>query len=253
MDNHVTEEEVQKLKDSINENNNNFDEENDKEEEELEDEQGGNIIQDNNKSNIMSDDNNNQTTDSNTSTAPPPTDAMMELLAPDGYYTYLGISKTGEVDPDVIKKNYRKLSLKHHPDKRGGDADTFRLLNRAQKVLTTPKLRQQYDNLGLDLDDDDDQAMTSTANSTTEGGSGGSGNASSTSGEDDEQTTSQGIVHEIASMALTTVLQLGVRTCTYCYYVYSSSTFLIFADLWGQIQFFNLLWSSRLSFPTIVY
>ena len=54
-----------------------------------------------------------------------PSEAMMKLLAPDGYYAYLGIPKsaTSEPDEDLIKKNYRKLSLKHHPDK-GGDADT---------------------------------------------------------------------------------------------------------------------------------
>jgi curved DNA-binding protein CbpA len=129
----------------------------------------------------------------------PPSEAMMQLLAPDGYYVYLGIPKGPEVDEEVIKKNYRKLSLKHHPDKRGGDADTFRLLNRAQKVLAAPKLRQQYDILGLDLDDDDENANTTS---------------DSADDDQDQQTTSQGIVQEIASMALTTVLQMGVRTRT---------------------------------------
>ena len=136
---------------------------------------------------------------------PPPSDAMMQLLAPDGYYKYLGVPKTaeGSVDDDTIKKNYRKLSLKHHPDRSGGDAETFRVLNRAQKVLTNPKLRQQYDILGLDLDDDDDdgQRQESAVGEKEEGSSGA-----------DQQTTSQGIVHEIASMALTSVLQMGVRT-----------------------------------------
>jgi hypothetical protein len=48
-----------------------------------------------------------------------PSDAMMIMLAPDGYYTYLQIPKTssGEqpqpADLDLIKKNYRKLSIKH--------------------------------------------------------------------------------------------------------------------------------------------
>lgn len=46
-----------------------------------------------------------------------PSEAMMQLLAPDGYYAYLKIDKTknNEIDEDLIKKNYRKLSLKHHP------------------------------------------------------------------------------------------------------------------------------------------
>lgn len=85
-----------------------------------------------------------------------PSRAMMLMLAPDGYYNYLEISKdnsrtgkeTGDdsllqIDPDIVKRNYRKLSIKHHPDKPGGDADTFRVLKRAQTVLSNPKLRQQ--------------------------------------------------------------------------------------------------------------
>lgn len=46
-----------------------------------------------------------------------PSEAMMQLLAPDGYYAYLKIDKSAsaEIDEDLIKKNYRKLSLKHHP------------------------------------------------------------------------------------------------------------------------------------------
>lgn len=138
----------------------------------------------------------------------------MQLLAPDGYYKYLGISKNSNVastdggggdkavDLDLVKKNYRKLSLKHHPDKPGGDAETFRVLNRAQKVLSHPKLRQQYDILGMDLDDDEHEHDTA-AGSTDEG-----------SGDENASSTSQGIVHEIASMALTSVLQLGVKTGT---------------------------------------
>ena len=85
-----------------------------------------------------------------------PSRAMMLMLAPDGYYNYLEISKdhsrtgkeTGDdpllqIDPDIVKRNYRKLSIKHHPDKPGGDADTFRVLKRAQTVLSNPKLREQ--------------------------------------------------------------------------------------------------------------
>jgi hypothetical protein len=54
-------------------------------------------------------------------------------------------------------------------------------------------LRQQYDILGLDLDDDDEHQ--------TEPAEG-----------EEEKSTTQGIVHDIASMALTNVLQLGIRT-----------------------------------------
>lgn len=158
---------------------------------------------------------------SNAATPLSSSDALFELLAPDGYYTYLGIPKQRQQqsssdgsgnkindDTDLIKKNYRKLSLRHHPDKPGGDADTFRLLNRAQKVLLNEKLRQQYDTLGIDLDDDvqqpsqneDETATTSSAGNAADDGGG------------ERPTTAQGIVREIASNILTVVIQLGIRT-----------------------------------------
>ena len=86
-------------------------------------------------------------------------------------------------------------STKHHPDKPGGDVDTFRTLKRAQTVLSNSKLRQQYDILGLDLDDDEVEQ-----------------NSTGVGKEDESQTSSNTIVQDIASAALTTVLQFGVRT-----------------------------------------
>ena len=162
--------------------------------------------------------------DNNANTPSSSSEAMMIMLSPDGYYTYLGIPKsksttqstqpsdaTSAVDVDLIKKNYRRLSIKHHPDKPNGDVDTFRLLKRAQMVLSSPKLRQQYDILGIDLDDDEDQL-----NHHYEDNVGDDDPSSSSSNTGPEpQTTSQGIVHEIASMALTTVLQIAVRTGAY--------------------------------------
>ncbi|KAG7344755.1 heat shock protein DnaJ domain protein [Nitzschia inconspicua] len=155
-----------------------------------------------------------------------PSEAMMIMLAPDGYYTYLQIPKTtnhpgsdnsssntsssSTIPPDMvdlIKKNYRKLSIKHHPDKPGGDVDTFRLLKRAQTVLSSPKLKQQYDILGLDLDDDEEEMVSMGHDDNT-----GDSTTTNSTDEPEPQTTSQGIVHEIASMALTAVLQLSVRT-----------------------------------------
>ncbi|KAL7444720.1 hypothetical protein ACHAXM_010928 [Skeletonema potamos] len=100
-----------------------------------------------------------------------PSDEALELLlSPDGYYTYLGIPKpdphrssmnaanneNSTIDLDQVKKNYRRLSLKHHPDRKGGDEETFRTLNRAKIVLSSPKLRREYDLVGLDLEDEED-------------------------------------------------------------------------------------------------
>lgn len=88
---------------------------------------------------------------------------------------------------------------KHHPDKPGGDVDTFRTLKRAQTVLSNPKLRQQYDILGLDLDDDEVEQHTT-------------GNQADEDSGTEPQTAAQGIMQDIASASLAAVLQLGVRT-----------------------------------------
>jgi len=58
------------------------------------------------------------------------------------YYATLGIDKTAT--DEEIKKKYRKLSLKHHPD-RGGDAEEFKKINEAFQTLGDKVKRQQYD------------------------------------------------------------------------------------------------------------
>ena len=59
------------------------------------------------------------------------------------YYSILGVGKKST--PDDIKKAYRKLAGKHHPDK-GGDTATFQKIEEAYRILSDPQQRQQYDN-----------------------------------------------------------------------------------------------------------
>ena len=59
------------------------------------------------------------------------------------HYQTLGVEKTAT--PDEIKKAYRKLASKHHPDK-GGDTAMFQKVEEAYRVLSDPQQRQQYDN-----------------------------------------------------------------------------------------------------------
>ena len=59
------------------------------------------------------------------------------------YYSMLGVSKTAS--QEEIKKAYRKLAMKHHPD-RGGDAAISAKINEAYSVLGDAAKRQQYDN-----------------------------------------------------------------------------------------------------------
>lgn len=64
------------------------------------------------------------------------------------YYSVLGVSKDSSIDE--IKKSYKKLALKHHPD-RGGNPETFKEINEAHDVLSDPKKKQRYDMGGDDL------------------------------------------------------------------------------------------------------
>ncbi len=62
------------------------------------------------------------------------------------YYEVLGISKTASADE--IKKAFRKLAVKHHPDKEGGDETKFKEINEAYEVLKDQQKRQRYDQFG---------------------------------------------------------------------------------------------------------
>ncbi len=66
------------------------------------------------------------------------------------YYQILGVAK-GASD-DEIKKAYRKLAHKHHPDKTGGDEAKFKEINEAYQVLSDKSKRQQYDQFGQTFD-----------------------------------------------------------------------------------------------------
>jgi molecular chaperone DnaJ len=62
------------------------------------------------------------------------------------YYETLGIKK-GASD-DEIKKAFRKLAVKHHPDKEGGNEAKFKEINEAYEVLKDNKKRARYDQFG---------------------------------------------------------------------------------------------------------
>jgi DnaJ family protein A protein 2 len=63
----------------------------------------------------------------------------------EGYYKALGVSK--DADENEIKKAYKKLALKHHPDK-GGDVELFKEISAAAEVLCDPEKRKLYDKYG---------------------------------------------------------------------------------------------------------
>lgn len=62
------------------------------------------------------------------------------------YYEILGISKSASADE--IKKAFRKLAVKYHPDKEGGDETKFKEASEAYEVLKDAQKRQRYDQFG---------------------------------------------------------------------------------------------------------
>lgn len=66
------------------------------------------------------------------------------------YYKILGLESTAS--QDEIKLAYRKLAMKHHPD-RGGDSSTFQEISRAYETLSNPQSKQQYDMGNMDPGD----------------------------------------------------------------------------------------------------
>jgi len=67
------------------------------------------------------------------------------------YYKILGIDKNAS--DDDIKKAYRKLARKHHPDLNPNDKEAnkkFQQINEANEVLSDPEKRKKYDQYGKD-------------------------------------------------------------------------------------------------------
>ena len=69
----------------------------------------------------------------------------------DDYYKILGVEK--KADTEEIKKAYRKLALKYHPDRNPNNPvaeEKFKNISEAYAVLSDPGKRKQYDNFGSD-------------------------------------------------------------------------------------------------------
>ncbi|MBQ3395606.1 MAG: DnaJ domain-containing protein [Synergistaceae bacterium] len=72
------------------------------------------------------------------------------------YYAILGITR--DAKPEDIRKAYRKLSKKYHPDvnKEAGAEEKYKEINEAYEVLKDPDKRQKYDTLGMNWEQGQD-------------------------------------------------------------------------------------------------
>jgi len=70
-------------------------------------------------------------------------------MAKRDFYDVLGVSKNA--NPEELKTAYRKLAVKHHPDKNPGDKtseDKFKEASEAYGILSDQEKKQNYDNFG---------------------------------------------------------------------------------------------------------
>ena len=61
------------------------------------------------------------------------------------YYKILELTREN-ASPDNIKKQYKKLALKYHPDRPNGNSEKFKKVSEAYEILSDENKKRQYDN-----------------------------------------------------------------------------------------------------------
>ena len=70
-------------------------------------------------------------------------------MAKRDYYEVLGVNR--DADEETVKRAYRKLAMKHHPDRNSGNPDAenkFKEAKEAYEILSDPDKRAAYDRFG---------------------------------------------------------------------------------------------------------
>jgi molecular chaperone DnaJ len=110
------------------------------------------------------------------------------------YYETLGVKKNASAEE--IRKAFRKLARKHHPDVNPGDKsaeEKFKQISEAYDVLSDPKKRKVYDQLGFYSDNIDPATAEAYARAGRSGGSPGTGGFRTTAGQDEIPVDFRGV------------------------------------------------------------
>ncbi len=100
----------------------------------------------------------------------------MATTAKKDYYEILGVKKSASADD--IRKAFRKLARKYHPDVNPGDKsaeEKFKALSEANDILSDPKKRKIYDQVGFYSDNIDPATAEAYARAGSSGGGAGGG------------------------------------------------------------------------------
>src|SRR5438270_3046823 len=111
------------------------------------------------------------------------------------YYEILGVKKSASADE--VRKAFRKLARKYHPDVNPGDKsaeEKFKVLSEANDVLSDPKKRKIYDQVGFYSDNIDPATAEAYARS---GGGAGGGFQGGFPGGGAGQANGQGVAFDV--------------------------------------------------------
>ena len=103
------------------------------------------------------------------------------------YYKTLGIDK--KASQDEIKKAFRTLAIKYHPDKNPENKaaeEKFKTINEANEVLSKPEKRKKYDELGENWQQHEQASKQKTANTNNQGYYQGNTNRGFSEGEQED-------------------------------------------------------------------